>query len=188
MLRIEIIVVFLWRILKNGMMRATTYNNMKNEEMVMLGGTPSSASFDSIMGYLHSVPISFNTKKSIYQQLQAEVLEEQLRVFKEKLEAISGLKEDWDGYDAVPISPITINNFSKVLDTCKPSDFEEWTLSPNTNGTLLLEREEAAISIASKEFSFYAEQEGRYMEDNHHAFSVSALLHAVRQINTFLSE
>ena len=109
-----------------------------------------------------------------------------LHSLKKKLSDIALLEEDWDGYEAERINPLTIKKFKKVLAACKTTDFAEWSLSPNTNGTLLLERDEAAISIASKEYSCYAEQGERYMEENHHEFTVTSLLDTVRRINAFL--
>lgn len=167
-------------------MRTATYSREQNSEMLMTpnGGAPP---FDIVMNYLHSIPLTFATKRAVYRQLQSEVYEEHLKALKKKMADISLLGEDWDGYEAEPVNPITLKNFKKALSACKPSDFADWTLSPNTNGTLLLERDEAAVSIASKEFSCYAEQGDRYMEENHRSFTVPALLDTVRRINTFLA-
>jgi len=147
----------------------------------------SKATFDDVMGYLHSIPISFPTKKLLYLQLRVEVEVEHLRMLKERLKEIAALKEGWDGFDAPPILNATIKNVKKLIDACKASELTEWTVSPNTNGTILLERKEAAISIASNKFSYYAEQEDRYMEANHCEYTPGTLLKALLDINSFLN-
>lgn len=165
-------------------MRTTTYSENRNGGVIKTDNNVPTV--EMVMGYIHSIPITPTIKRIVYRKLQEEIYDEHLCSLKHKLSDIALLERDWDGYEAEPINSVTIKNFKKVLAACKPSDFADWVLSPNTNGTLLLERDEAAVSIASKEYSYYAEQGDRYMEENHRVFSVTALLDTVRSINAFL--
>ena len=78
-----------------------------------------------------------------------------------------------------------LNHF---LERCKASDLSEWMLFPNVNGTMLLEQEDAAISIASKEFSYYAENDGKYIDGEGLKTSVNGLIDVVKKINVFMQE
>ena len=147
---------------------------------------PQTASFDAVMGYLHSIPISYETKKSVYQQLRIEILDSHIQTMKDRLKQIAALKKGWDGYDGIAIKKATIDNFATFLDVCSPSDVSDWSLFPNTNGTLLLEQKNAAISISSKAFSYYAELPGKYMEAENQTYTLQSILETVRAINVFL--
>ncbi|MBQ3691511.1 MAG: hypothetical protein II937_16810 [Bacteroidales bacterium] len=150
--------------------------------------TLQSATFDAVMGYLHSIPISFETKKSVYRQLRQEVYDGHLQTMKDRLKQIAALKHGWDGYDGLIIKKKTIENFSQFLNICRPADVAEWSLFPNTNGTLLLEQKDASISLASKEFSYYAEQTDKYMEADNQPYSLQLFLETIRTINSFLKQ
>lgn len=145
------------------------------------------ASFDAVMGYLHSIPMTSPTKKLVYHQLQMEVSDEHRITLEKRLREIATLTKGWDGYDGVPVRKATIKNMGQLFASCKASELADWSLAPTPNGTLLLERQEAAISVASKEFSYYAEQKNRYMEANHCEYSLDALRKTIQHINSFLS-
>lgn len=146
----------------------------------------ATASFDAVMDYLHSIPISYETKKFVYRQLRQEVNENHHKTMKDRLQQISVLKRGWDGDDGLPIKKKTIQNFAQVLSICDFADVADWSLFPNTNGTLLLEQENASISIASTEFSYYAEMSDRYMEAEKQPYSLRVFLETLRTINAFL--
>lgn len=146
-------------------------------------------SFDGVMDFLHSIKIPFATKKTVCRQLQREVDDEHLRYMRKRLQESAQLEKGWDGYgDAIPINPAVIDKIHLFLEVCKPSDLSEWTLSPNVNGTMLLELDDAAISIASKEFSYYAENGDKYIDSEGIETSVSNLISVVKKINGFMQE
>lgn len=144
-------------------------------------------SFDAVMGYLHSIPISFETKKFVYRQLRQEVQENHHQTMKERLQQISALKQGWDGYEGMPIKEKTIQNFALLLNLCDFADVADWSLYPNTNGTLLLEQKNASISISSTDFSYYAELSDKYMEAERQPYSLRTFLDTLRTINSFLN-
>ncbi|MBR4677168.1 MAG: hypothetical protein IKO99_04115 [Bacteroidales bacterium] len=149
-------------------------------------GNMTAASFDAVMSYLHSIPISYETKKFVYKQLGQEIYETHHQKMKDRLKQISDLKQGWDGYDGLPIKEKTVENFVQFLNVCDFSDVADWSLFPNTNGTLLLEQKNASISIASKEFSYYAESQNRYMEAERQPYTLRSFLETLKTINSFL--
>lgn len=150
------------------------------------GGT---SSFTDVMNYLHSLPLSFTTKRSVCRQLQSEVVVENLHYMRQRLKDFANLEKGWDGSGiGIPLAPAVIKLVEKLLDACKPEDLMEWRLFPNVNGTILLEQDEAAISIASKQFSYYAERGETYIDGDALRTTVSALVATIRKINHFMSE
>ena len=146
-------------------------------------------SLDGVMDFLHSIKLPFATKKTVCRQLQMEVDDEHIRYMRQRLQESAKLEKGWDGYgDAIPINPIVIDKIKLFLESCKPSDLLEWSLFPNINGTMLLEQDDAAISIASKEFSYYAENGDKYIDSEGIETSVSNLIAVVKKINAFMQE
>jgi hypothetical protein len=82
----------------------------------------------------------------------------EIELAKEMVDQFSDLPENWDGYGALPISPATIANVKRALDTvCRAAPIPE--LTPNPNGTLSCEWESpegyAQLEIGMTRFSFY---------------------------------
>lgn len=145
--------------------------------------------FDTVISYLHSNRMPIETKRAVYRQLQSEVADENIANLKRRLKELSKLERGWDGYgEALPIVPATIDLMTKFLYSCRPSDVVDWTLSPNTNGTILLEQKDAAISISSKQFSYYAENGEEYIEDEGLDSDVANITEAIRKINFFMQQ
>ena len=145
--------------------------------------------FDTVISYLHANHMPIETKRAVYRQLQSEVADENLAYMKRRLKEFAKLKAGWDGYGAaLPIVPTTIDIMLQFLRSCRPSDVEDWTLSPNTNGTLLLEQTDAAISISSKLLSYYAENAEKYIEEEGLDCNIENIAKAVRTINVFMHQ
>lgn len=105
------------------------------------------------------------------------------------LQETSKLEKGWDGYgDAIPVNPAVITLIGKVLDTCRPDYLVEWMLAPNVNGTMLLEQDDAAISIAPRQFSFYAENGDNYIDGEGLESTVPVLINTIKKINLFMQE
>jgi hypothetical protein len=157
---------------------------MAAEPVLVSSVTP----FDTVIRYLHSNNLNIDIKRAVYRQLQLEVADENLGNMKRRIKEIENLQYGWDGENAMPVNRDTIEMIRQVLKKARPSDLSDWSVSPNVNGTILLELDDAAISIASKEFSYYAERGERYMESEHQKCSVDALIETIRRINTFMQE
>lgn len=142
--------------------------------------------FDMVIGYLHSNNLNIDTKRAVCRQLQVEVADENLGHMKRRLKEMENLQQGWDGEGAIPVKKETIELVRQMFKEIRPSDLSDWSISPNVNGTILLELDDAAISIASKEFSYYAESGEHYMDAEHQECSVKALIETVRRINSFM--
>ena len=165
----------------------------ERDEQTMTAAEPAAVrpltAYDTVIAYLHSYSMNTDTKRAVYKQLQTEVADENLSYMKRRLGDYEKLEAGWDGYgDAIPVKKETIDFMRAFLKVCRPADVSEWRLFPNVNGTLTLEQDDAAISIASKEFSYYAENGDKYMESEHNACSVFALTDTIRKINSFMQE
>ena len=61
-------------------------------------------SYNDVMGYLHSIRISEEVKRSVAQRLMVEVTGKNLSKAFARLDHLSQLQDDWDGYGAEKIS------------------------------------------------------------------------------------
>ena len=75
---------------------------------------------------------------------------------------------------------------SKVRQFLNEYDGIDWSLFPNVNGTLLLEQDDAAISIASSQYSYYAEKDDNIISAEGKETTVDNLLDTIHTINAFM--
>ena len=102
----------------------------------------------------------------------------------EQLDYLATLEKDWDGEGAMPISRQVLNNMKNVLLISKDEDLKNWMIGPDTNATVGLQSKvtDACISVGTKEYSYYAEINGKEFYGNHIAFTPFALLETMRNI------
>ena len=141
--------------------------------------------FDTVISFLHSRNLTVDVKRAIYKQLQIEVADENLGYLKARLKEFSTLTKGWDGDDAQPAVPEATANVKEVLYSCKPNDVADWSLFPNTNGTYLLQKQHAIINIGEKQFTYWAEADGKDIGEEYVPFSVNSVLKAIRTINAY---
>ena len=105
-------------------------------------------SYNDVMGYLHSIRIS------------------------------------WDGYGAEKISYQVVSNLRQVLLISDDKDWENWMISPASNGTLGLQSKlnVASISVGDEEYSYYSCRDGREDWGDFVPFSPSGFLEVMRRI------
>ena len=127
---------------------------MANEPMVAHPMT----TYNDVMGYLHRIRITPEVKKSVAQRLMVEVTGKNLSKAFARLDHLSQLQNDWDGYGARKISYDVIDNLRDVLLISDDDDWKNWMISPAPNGSLSLQskRHVASISVGDKEFSYYS--------------------------------
>ncbi len=154
--------------------------DMASEPMIVRPMT----SYSDVMGYLHSIRISEEVKRSVAQRLMEEVTGKNLSKAFARLDHLSELKDDWDGYGAEKISYYVLENLREVLLISDNADWEEWMISPAPNGTVSLQsrRNMSAISIGDKEFSYYSCTDKGEEGDSHLPFKPSAVLNIMRRI------
>jgi hypothetical protein len=143
--------------------------------------------FDTVFNYLNDNRVTIDTRRAVYHRLQSEISDENLVNMKKRLVEFSALKAGWDGYgEAIPISNVAIRNTKQVLDNCRPSYLTEWRLFPNVNGTILLEVDNAAISIGDESFTYWFEADGKDYGEEYVKFSVSGVVNAIKKINSYV--
>jgi hypothetical protein len=101
-----------------------------------------------------------------------------------RLEHLTTLAYDWDGYGALPISNTVIDNLKKVIDLSRDEDWEAWMISPETNGALGLQSKKhtSSISIGAYEFSYYSCISENEIGENNIPFTAPTLLNIMRKI------
>ncbi len=141
--------------------------------------------FDRVMVFLHGSNMTLDTKRAVSRQLRKEVADENLGYLKSRLSQFAGLGKGWDGEDALPAEPKATENMKDILFSCRPDDVADWALFPNTNGTYLLQKQHALINIGEKQFTYWAEADGKDIGEEYVPFSVNEVLKAIRTINAY---
>lgn len=147
--------------------------------------TYGSTSYADIMAMLHSVRITPEVKAHVGRRLMKESESRYLTDAYEKLDHLATLKQDWDGYSALPISPAVLDNVKAVLLISDNDDWKEWLIAPDSNATLCLEAKSsgASISIGAKEFSYFARIDGERYGESHVSFTPQVLLSIMRKLS-----
>ena len=141
-------------------------------------------SYSEVMSYLHRIRITPEVKESIGRRLVVEATEPNLSKAFARLDHLSELKNDWDGYGAERISYSVLENLREVLLISDNDDWKEWMISPAPNGTVSLQsrRNMSAISIGDKEFSYYSCTDKGEEGSSYQPFKPSAVLDIMRRI------
>ena len=140
--------------------------------------------YADVMTYLHGIDMPREVKKSVGKQLLFEAENENKAKALDRLDYLSTLKEDWDGYGAAPVSAVVIENLKNTIKISRDDDWESWMISPETNGALCLQskRHSASISIGSSEFSYYSFTPESEIGESHIPFTIKQLLNIMRKI------
>ena len=142
--------------------------------------------FDQVISYLHSSRMPIETKRAVYLQLQAEVADENLGYMKRRLKEFASLQKGWDGEDAQPVLPEVVAFVSLLFRSCRSLELADWSLFPNVNGTLLLQRKDAAISIGKDEYSYFAETKEKTIGHDYQPLSIESVMSTVKMINRYV--
>ena len=142
--------------------------------------------FDQVISYLHSSQLPMETKRAVYLQLQAEVADENLGYLKRRLKEFSGLQIGWDGEDAQPVLPEIAAFTGELFRSCSSLELTDWSLFPNVNGTILLQRKDAAISIGKDEYSYFAESKDKAIGLDHQPLSIESVMSTIETINRYV--
>jgi hypothetical protein len=147
--------------------------------------TYTPTAFDTVISYLHSSHMPMETKRAVYLQLQAEVADENLGYMKRRLKEFADLQPGWDGEDALPVLPEIAKFMGQLLRSCNSLELADWSLFPNVNGTFLLQRKNAAISIGQNEYSYFAEAKDTVMGHDHQSLSIESVRKTIETINRY---
>ena len=161
------------RTLADNILQSANYDALENRFM------------EAIISFLYDSNIPVETKQTICNKLQSEIAEENLRYLKDRVTEFSALSEGWDGEEAQPLLPEATENVKELLGACKSRDVADWSLFPNVNGTYLLQKQHALVSIGDKQFTYWAEADGKDIGEEYVPFSVNSVLEAIRSINAY---
>ena len=157
---------------------------------IIMAAEPSAAytptMFDTVIRHLHSYHMPMDTKRAVYLQLQAEVADENLGYMKRRLKEFASLQSGWDGEDAQPLLPEATVFMDHLLRSCSSKQLSDWSLFPNVNGTYLLQRKNAAISIGQKEYSYFAEAGNKAIGLDHQPLSIESVRKTIETINRYV--
>ena len=101
-----------------------------------------------------------------------------------RMHELSTLPAGWDGGDALPMQEKTVKNVQRLIKAGVNSDFKDWVLFPDDNGTVLMQSKngEASISIGNNSYSFVYLKNGELKAGESVRFSPSAVLRTMRNI------
>ena len=132
-------------------------------------------SYSDVMMMLYSIPITSEVKEHVGHRLVLEVTGKNLSRVITRIDHLAGLKDDWDGFGASCILPAVITNIRSVVLASKDTDWKDWTISPNVNGTLFLQSTKyiSSLSLGEKEYSFFTKKDGQREGKSHIPFNLS---------------
>ena len=141
-------------------------------------------SYQDVMNFLHSMPISRKVKRQVAIRLVQEVSEPALADAFDRLDELSQLPSDWDGEGALPISPRVIKNMKDALLISNNEDWENWMIGPEVNACIGLQsrQSKACVSLGSNEFSYYVRKDGQRIAASHVEFTPSIFIDTLREI------
>ena len=109
-------------------------------------------------------------------------------VYTSLLEQLSDFQEygqGWDGASALPLNRTVVKNFKAILQRGKDNELSGWSISPETNGTLLLQnrKHDAGINLGMKEFSYFIITGENVEGKDAVKFSPKAVISVIKSIN-----
>ena len=140
--------------------------------------------YADVMAYLHSIRLSPEVMESLGHQLIFEAKNEHIGTALRRLEQISALEYDWDGYGAPQINKTVLDNLKKVINASEDKDWVEWVISPETQGTLCItsKNQTASISLGINEFSYYSFSMFGEKAESHVPFTPTAFLNTMKKL------
>ena len=141
-------------------------------------------SYQDVMSFLHSMPITRKVKRQVALRLVQEVSEPALADAFDKLDELTRLQDNWDGESALPISRHVIKNMKDVLLISNNDDWENWMFGPETNACIGLQSRGsmACVSLGADEFSYFVRKDGKRIAASHVDFTPAVFLETLRKI------
>lgn len=102
------------------------------------------------------------------------------------LNKISQLKENWDGYGAMPISVMAINNIRAIGKAMFNWDFSKWQITPSVNGDIYInykgKDKMAGFLIGDELFTYFVEEKGQLSGQENCSFDARVVVGLMRDI------
>lgn len=143
------------------------------------------SSYADVMMMLYSLPITADVKQQVSQRLVQEAKGKNLSRIIDTIARLGELQDSWDGFGASHILPEVISNIRQVLLISKDADWENWTMSPNTNGTIFLQstKQVCSLSLGSREYSYFSKIDGVRNGKSHLPFDAEKFIEVMRILN-----
>ena len=108
-----------------------------------------------------------------------------LRLWK-RTEELATLPAGWDGAEAMPMQKKAVQNVQRLIKAGFSSDFKDWVLFPDDNGTLLMQSKDgnASISIGNTSYSFVCMKEGTVKAGEALKFTPASVLKTIRTVTS----
>lgn len=158
-------------------------NDVIEVSKTTLGYIPKS--YADVMMMLYTMPITKDVKRHIGLRLVKETNKgSYLAEAFDRLSHLSTLEDGWAGDGSYAISRDVLRNVKSVLLVSEEEDWQHWMISPDVNGTLLLQSDThiASISIGEKEFSYLSKKDGCRNGKSHIPFDAESMLNIMRSI------
>lgn len=164
-----------------GSTNISTANNVAAEPITTFGTT---SSYNDVMTSIYRMRIPANLKERVGMRLVVESRGRYLSNAFDRVDHLSKLKDNWDGERASHILSEILDNIRDVLMFSNDSDWQKWSISPDINGTLILQSDDAlsAISLGCNEFSYLSRHNGKRVAKSHVTFSVDSFLNIMRTL------
>lgn len=102
------------------------------------------------------------------------------------LNKISQLKDNWDGYGAMPISAMAINNIREIGKALFNWDFSKWQITPSVNGDIYInykgKDKMAGFLIGDELFTYFVEEKGQLYGQENRIFDAREVVGLMRDI------
>ncbi len=160
---------------------ADTNTNIAAEPVATFGGS----TYADVMMMLYSLPITFAVKQQVTQRLVLEVKGKNLSRAINAVNNLSTLRDDWDGMGASHILQPVISNIRAVLLLSTDDDWADWTMSPNSNGTVFLQSTKyvSSLSLGTAEYSYFTKKDGSREGKSHLPFNAKEFISVMRYLN-----
>lgn len=155
-------------------------SHIANEPMVAF----ASPSYTEVMATIYRMGIPATVKERVGQRLVTESRGANLTNALNRVAHLAKLKDNWDGDGASHILSEVLDNIRSVLMFSNDNDWQNWSISPDVNGTLILQSDDAlcAISLGSHEFSYLSRRGGKRIGDSHIKFTENSFLNVMRSL------
>lgn len=111
------------------------------------------------------------------------------RLISRLLEFKNTLQQGWNGGAELPMEELSISNALAAVDSTSSEEFENWTVFPSPNGTILFSPTNdliGGISVGNADFSYAAIGEFGQEIKGKEVFSVESFKLAIRKINSII--
>ncbi|MCR5455313.1 MAG: hypothetical protein K6F33_10035 [Bacteroidales bacterium] len=167
--------------MENNVSNTTSNNIVTAEEPAVAFGTMG---YGDVMSYIYRMGITDGVKERVGQRLMTESQSKYLSGTFDRVNHLATLKDNWDGEGASHVLQKVLDNIRNVLMFSDDNDWRIWTISPDVNGTLILQSDDAlsAISLGCDEFSYLSRHNGTRIGKSHIKFSVDTFLNIMRTL------